>query len=307
MSLKIVDFNEKYNNPIAVALGFFDCIHIGHAKLVNAVKHYAASHSDTQSALFTFCNDPSEFLGKSKEIYTFNDRASALDNLGLDVVIKAKFDFDFMSMSPDGFIAKLFEKNVKAIAVGSDYTFGKNAEGKVDDLRAICKKNEIELIVVPFETIDGQKLSTSYLKSLVQSGNVARLNKYLSEPYFMKGVVKHAKHNGTGLGFPTANIEINPNRMLICDGIYATVTIIDGKEYYSMTNVGAKPTFNDDSVSVETYVFDFDEDLYGKEIKIEFIERTRDIVKFSSRKQLHNRLIADEIQIRKILENRSEL
>jgi len=307
MSLKIVDFNEKYDNPIAVALGFFDCIHIGHAKLVNAVKHYAESHSDTQSALFTFCNDPSEFLGKSKEIYTFNDRVSALDNLGLDVVIKAKFDFDFMSMSPDGFIAKLLENNVKAIAVGSDYTFGKNAEGKVDDLHAICEKNDIELIVVPFETIDGRKLSTSYLKSLVQSGNVARLNKYLSEPYFMKGVVKHAKHNGTGLGFPTANIEINPNRMLICDGIYATVTIIDGKEYYSMTNVGAKPTFNDDSVSVETYVFDFDEDLYGKEIKIEFIERTRDIVKFSSREQLHNRLIADEIQIRKILENRSEL
>lgn len=307
MSLKIVDFNEKYDYPIAVALGFFDCIHIGHVQLVKAVKNYAESHSNTRSALFTFCNDPSDFLNKSKEIYTFADRVAVLDNLGLDVVIKAKFDLDFMSMSPDEFVSKLLEKNIKAIAVGSDYTFGKNAEGKVDDLRAVCKKNDIELIVVPFEKIDGQKLSTSYLKTLVQSGNVACLNKFLSEPYFMSGIVKHAKHNGTGLGFPTANIEINPNRMLVCDGIYATLTIIDGRKYYSMTNVGTKPTFNDDSVSIETYVFDFDKDLYGKEIKIEFIERTRDIVKFSSAEQLRDRLADDEIQIRNILKNRSLL
>lgn len=305
MSVKIVDFNEKFDAPIALALGFFDCIHIGHKRLATKVVDYAKSHDDVQSALFTFSNDPNVLFNKPKEIYSFEDRVYVLDNLGLDVVVKALFDELFMSMSPKDFLLKLTDNlNVRFIAVGADYTFGKNAEGNVDKLRTFCNQNGIELCVVPFEKHNGEKLSTRNLKCLVSSGNVGELDALLTQPYFVKGVVLHAKHNGTGLGFPTANIAIDRNRLPLCDGIYATITHVGGKTYPSMTNVGAKPTFNDNSPSIETYIFDFNADLYGKEIQIDFIERTRDIQKFGNTQELHERLQLDEAQIREILKCR---
>ncbi len=308
MSIKIVDFNEKYDAPIAIALGFFDCIHIGHKRLASEVINYTKLHVGVQSALFTFSNDPNTLFNKSKAIYTFDDRVCLLDNLGLDVVVKAMFDQSFMSMSPNDFLLQLTNnKDIRFIAVGADYTYGKNAEGNVDTLRAFCNQNGIELSVVPFEKRNGEKLSTRNLKCLVSSGNVRELNILLSQPYFIKGVVLHAKHNGTGLGFPTANIAIDRNRLPLCDGIYATITHVDGKTYPSMTNVGAKPTFNDNSPSIETYIFDFDKDLYGKEIQIDFIERTRDIQKFENTQALHERLQLDEKQIREILKCRRDV
>lgn len=308
MSVKIVDFNEKYDTPIAIALGFFDCIHIGHKRLASEVIYYAKAHLGVESALFTFSNDPNTLFNKTKEIYSFEDRVCVLDNLGLDVVVKAMFDADFMSMSPNDFLLQLTNnKNIRFIAVGADYTYGKNAEGNVDSLREFCNQNKIELCVVPFEKRNGEKLSTRNLKCLVSSGKVGELNTLLSQPYFIKGVVLHAKHNGTGLGFPTANIAIDHNRLPLCDGIYATITHIDGKTYSSMTNVGAKPTFNDNSPSIETFIFDFDADLYGKEIQIDFIERTRDIQKFENPQALHQRLQLDEMQIREILKCRRDV
>jgi len=308
MSIKIVDFNEKFDAPIAIALGFFDCIHIGHKRLASEVMNYAKEHDSVQSALFTFSNDPNTLFNKSKEIYSFEDRVCVLDNLGLDIVVKAMFDESFMSMSPTDFLLQLTNnKNIRFIAVGADYTYGKNAEGNVDTLRAFCNKNGIELSVVPFEKRNGEKLSTRNLKCLVSSGNVRELNALLSQPYFIKGVVLHAKHNGTGLGFPTANIAIDRNRLPLCDGIYATITHVDDKTYPSMTNVGAKPTFNDNTPSIETYIFDFDNDLYGKEIQIDFIERTRDIQKFENTQALHQRLQLDEKQIREILKSRRDV
>ena len=308
MSIKIVDFNEKYDAPIAIALGFFDCIHIGHKRLASEVMNYANEHEGVQSALFTFSNDPNTLFNKSKEIYSFEDRVCVLDNLGLDVVVKAMFDQSFMSMSPNDFLLQLTSnKDIRFIAVGADYTYGKNAEGNVDSLLEFCNQNGIELSVVPFEKRNGEKLSTRNLKCLVSSGDVSELNALLSQPYFIKGVVLHAKHNGTGLGFPTANIAIDRNRLPLYDGIYATITHVDGKTYPSMTNVGAKPTFNDNSPSIETYIFDFDKDLYDKEIQIDFIERTRDIQKFENTQALHQRLQLDEKQIREILKCRRDV
>ena len=308
MCVKIVDFYEKYDAPIALALGFFDCIHIGHKRLATKVIEYAQSHNDVQSALFTFSNDPNTLFNKTKEIYSFEDRVCVLDNLGIDVIVKASFNEGFMSTSPRDFLLKLTDnKNIRFIAVGADYTYGKNAEGNVDLLHDFCNEHGIELCVVPFEKRGGEKLSTRNLKNLVSSGNVSELDALLSQPYFVKGVVLHAKHNGTEIGFPTANIAIDRNRLPLCDGIYATFTHIDGKAYPSMTNVGAKPTFNDNTPSIETYIFDFDADLYGKEIQIDFIERTRDIQKFANKQELHNRLQLDERQIREILKNRRDV
>ena len=127
MCAKIVDFYEKYDAPIALALGFFDCIHIGHKRLATKVIEYAQSHNDVQSALFTFSNDPNTLFNKTKEIYSFEDRVCVLDNLGIDVIVKASFDESFMSTSPRDFLLKLIDnKNIRFIAVGADVMFAYN-------------------------------------------------------------------------------------------------------------------------------------------------------------------------------------
>lgn len=308
MAIDVCNFKDGYKQPIAIALGFFDCMHIGHARLANAVNDYRDTHIGVKSALLTFTNDPNLIFGKEKEIYNFNDRVDVLESMALDVVVGATFDAEFINTSSDEFLNKLVtDFDIRFIAVGADYTFGRGAEGDVVKLGEFCKKNAIELCVVPFEELDGEKLSTTYLKSLVQDGKVDCLCKLLSSPYFVKGTVLHAKHNGTAMGFPTANISIDRNRLPLCDGIYATLCYIDGKEYKSMTNVGAKPTFGDNSVSIEAYIFDFHQDLYGKQIKIEFIKRTRDIIKFQDKTALIEQLKKDEMQIRNILQDRREL
>lgn len=297
----VIDFYSVNDRPIALALGFFDCIHKGHEALVHSAINFSKEHS-INSAILTFSNDPNLFFKKERQIYTIDDRISILERIGMDFVITANFDNSFASLSPDEFLTALSSNfNVKAIFIGADYTFGAEAKGDVKYLAGFCKTNGIELFVLPYEMVCGEKLSTRNLKSLVKSGEVEVLNTYLSSPYFMKGTVLHERHAGTNIGFPTANIKPNENRLPLANGIYATYCIIDGKKYMSMTNVGIKPTFADNSISIESYILDFSQDVYGKEIKVEFIKKMRDIIRFESASQLKLQLSKDEQNAREIL------
>lgn len=302
-SMKILDFEKRYDIPVALALGFFDCIHKGHQKLCERAIEYAKTNG-IESALLTFTNDPNVFFGNEKQLYCFFDRVKVVEKCGLDIVIGALFDNKFASLSPLDFLDVLTSNfNVKSIFVGADYTFGKFAAGNVDLLREYCDSKGISLFVVPFETSDGVKISTSKLKSFVKDGQVDKLNEYLALPYFMSGEVLHARHKGTGMGFPTTNIALDESRLQLENGIYATFCEVDGKVFKSMTNVGAKPTFSDNSISVETYIIDFSGDVYGKNIVVYFIEKMRDIVKFASQAELKAQLDSDEVNAKKILDD----
>lgn len=292
--MKTLDFNQKYSKPIVLSLGFFDCIHIGHKHLIQTANEIASSIG-AESFVMTFSNDPSDLFGKSKQIYTFEDRLAVLENIGVSCVISAYFDEEFANLEPEEFLKKLFENfNVKCIVVGADYTFGINAQGDVDLLTRYCAVRGTKVEVVPFACINGEKLSTRNLRTLVEAGDVRTLDAYLSEPYFMVGKVARAKHNGTRMGFPTANIVQNPSRYPLADGVYATKIEINGKEYASMTNVGSKPTFNDFEKNVETYVMGFSGDLYEKDVKLRFFERLRDVKTFESIDKLKEQLTIDE-------------
>lgn len=304
MQTKIIDFNTDNEKPLALALGFFDCIHKGHESLVRAAIDFSKKNN-ISSALLTFSNDPNLFFEKEKQIYSFDDRVDVLNKMGVDYVISTKFDIQFANLRPEEFLSILTKNfNIKSLFVGADYTFGAAAKGDVNMLWTFCKDNDIQLFILPFEEVDGEKLSTRNLKSLVKGGNVAMLNKYLSEPYFMRGTILHERHQGTDIGFPTANIKPNTDRLPLKDGIYATYCIIDGMQYMSMTNVGAKPTFGDNSISVETYIMDFNKDVYGKEIEIVFVEKMREIIKFVDKQQLIEQLRCDEENARRILRKR---
>lgn len=301
--MKILNLSDKYGAPVVIALGFFDCIHRGHRLLVQTAMQYAAAHNtdveNVESALLTFCNDPSELLCGVRQMYSFDERAEALKNLGLDNLIYTQFDGAFAAIEPIDFLQKLVScLNIKAIVVGEDYTFGKRALGNVTLLKEFCDKRNIEVIVKPFEIDCGRKISTSSLKNLVLSGDIATLNMLLSERYFMLGEVEHARRVGTKIGFPTANIRISDGKLPLAAGVYATILSVDGKQYASMTNVGAKPTFDIQNASIEAYILDFDGDLYGKTVKLSFVYRMRSIQKFASVGELQAQLTHDEQQVR---------
>ena len=299
--MKTVDFNAHFNEPIAVALGFFDCIHLGHRALVRAAQTEAREIC-AKSALLTFKNDIGASLGQERQIYTFEERAVALERMGLDVLIAAQFDEEFKKLPAEEFFEYLIEHfNVKSIFVGQDYTFGAGGAGGVALLSLLCSERGIKLNVMPYERADGQKISTSQLKALVKCGNMQLLNALLGAPYMIKGRIVSNRRVGAKLGYPTANIDMSRNKLPPRDGIYATTITVDGKTYGGMTNIGDKPTFGDSEQTVETYIFDFNGDLYGKDALLEVYERTRDVRRFESPQALVEQLHNDESQIRQIL------
>ena len=169
-------------------------------------------------------------------------------------------------------------------------------------LKSYCRNKDIKVITVPFEEVDGHKISTSSIKQLVTTGDLHTLNSLLTEPYFMIGEVIHARRVGTKLGFPTANIRISDDKLPLSNGVYATILQVGNTKYASMTNVGSKPTFDIESFSIEAFILDFDGDLYGQTVKLSFISYLRDIKKFSSSDELKNQLAYDEACVRHLTE-----
>lgn len=298
-TMKTHNFKESYDAPIVLCLGFFDCIHIGHKSLIeDAIR--ISKRMKCQSALLTFANDPNTVFGKLPQIYTIVERAMVIRDLGIDNLICADFDSKFSAMSAKCFLDTLTTNfNIQAVVAGRDYTFGHGGEGDVDYLKAYAQENNFRVRIVPFERINDKKISTSNLKNMVSGGNVDELNHYLSAPYFISGTVIHAMHRGRIIGFPTANMSAHSDALALGCGVYATKTYINDKWYISMTSIGAKPTFDEDNYSIETYIIDYNGDIYGKDIVVEFYKKIRNLVKFPSVASLQKQLESDEAQIKK--------
>ncbi len=273
---------ENSSTPIVVALGFFDCIHKGHKSLIDEVS-YHAKRLDAETAITTFSNDPAILLDKEKQIYTFEERKIIFENSGIQNVLYAEFDADFMNCTARKALDILIGNfNVKKIVVGKDFTFGKGAEGNADFLKEYMDEKNVPVIVLPFTKYESKKLSSSMLKNFVKTGQIQSLNDALTEPYFITGKVVHGKSRGRIIGFPTANLEVAKDRLAPASGIYSSKAIIDGRVYTAVTNIGIKPTFDDADFAIETHILDFNGDLYGKFIQIELHQKLRDVMKFKN-------------------------
>ena len=296
--MNVICDKEQYNKPIVLALGFFDCVHVGHLALVNETKKMALSMK-CETAICTFSNDPNALLNKSKQIYTFEERKSIFENIGIDNIIAERFTKEFAEQSPLEYLDNITNQyNIVGVVAGKDYTFGKNAEGNVAFLKEYLSVKGIKVKILPFEKVNSQKISTRHIKKFIEEGNVQVANTLLAQPYFMIGEVVPGRSRGSIIGFPTANVAESEDRTQIASGIYITKVYIDGKSYLSITNVGAKPTFNELNRTIETYILDFNKDIYGKIIKVEFFKKIRDIVKFTSVPALCNQMKQDEKETR---------
>lgn len=290
-----IAYDQAFDRPITVCLGFFDSLHVGHVGLIRKAQLLAYKY-DCQSAVFTFDNNPFRFLGKdSLQVLTYPERLYRLQNLGVDVVIKATFDQSFADMAPQDFLERLIEgKNIKAIVVGSDYTYGKGAQGNVDSLRNFCIIHDIELAVEDMRLLPGgNKVSSRYLRKLVERADLKEIATQLATPYFVLGKVVHGRADGAKIGFKTANIEYPTDKTRLPQGVYETLVSIDGISLKAVTNVGAHPTFGDDAYNVEAHIIGLSSDLYDKLIVVEFVSKIRDIRKFDDKEQLSEQIKKD--------------
>ncbi len=297
--IKELLFDKQYDEKIVIALGFFDCIHIAHIELLKKAKEIA-DRFGAKLCMFTFRSDKTGILyGNEGSVLTYEERLQKAERLGVDCVLFADFDERFMNISANDFIFKILNNfEVKGIVCGFDYTFGKNAEGNSKTIEDIAQKNGIIFEVIKKREFCNKKISTTDIKILLKGGEIKTANVFLAEPYFISGVVVEGRKVGRKIGFPTANILKNIEKMPIKYGVYKTFTYIDGKVYKGITNFGNAPTFNENKMLFETHIDGFSGNLYGKRLTIYFEDYLRPIGKFSSVDELKNRLTKDLESIR---------
>jgi len=279
---------------LVMALGFFDTIHRGHKKLLEQTISIAINRG-YNSAVFTFSNDIFQLLGnKSSSINTFEIRKKLIRNIGIDEIISIEADEKFLSKSGTEFLDYLIERyNIKYFVFGKDYTCGKNASfGSKDVIEYCCKKN-IDYCLVDLEKEYGTKISTSQIKFELEKGEVRKANYLLGYRYFIEGKVVSGRKEGHIFGYPTVNLDIKKEFSHLKKGVYCTITYIDDKSFLSVTNVGSHPTMKDLSSNIETYIIDFNGNLYGRNIKIEFDSYIREIQQFNSVDDLYKQIALD--------------
>ena len=285
--------NNQFNSiddEICAAIGNFDGVHLGHQELINECKIH-----NLKSGVITFDPHPSIFLKKIPNyplLTPIKEKKKILESLGIDYLIIIEFNNEMALMPKEEFIQLLIKLNIKSLVAGYDFTFGKMAEGDIRDLAKHFHVYEIKKY-----NLDGIRVSTTYIRELLASGNVLEASKLLGRNYSISGVVEYGNQKGRLIGFPTANINYE-NFFLPKGGVYSVLVYLDNKIYKGICNIGNNPTFNYSSTKkLEVHIINLDEYIYDKKIKIEFIDRIREEMKFSSADELVNQLKLDKCYV----------
>ena len=281
-------------SPCAVALGNFDGVHKGHQELIARTVDKAKAEG-LKSAVFTFSNHPKSFIPGGKEVKNIvygEEKFSLIEKLGVDYMFSIEFNEEVQNTEPADFVEKFLVGKLKAAEVfcGFNYRFGRKAAGNVDLLRECGKRLGFSVNVIDPVVVDGEVVSSTLIRSLIKSGEVDDCFKYLGRNYDIGGDVVVGNRLGKSLGFPTSNIMIDENMVTPPNGVYVTYCIYNGVRYPSVTNVGVKPTVGTFKKNVETHIFNFNKELYGKHIKVEFLKMIRDEVKFASTDELSEQI-----------------
>ena len=293
----IFDFNS--DNKTVVTLGTFDGVHFGHKSILNKLIE-STTNSDEESLVLTFFSHPRMILEQDSDIKLLNtieEKAQLLKELGIHNLVIQKFDNSFSQLLPEDFVKQVLVDifNVKKIIIGYDHRFGKNRAADINDLIAFGKKYNFEVEQISAEEIDNVSISSTKIRTALQSGNIKLANEYLGYPYFINGKVVKGKQLGRTIGYPTANIVVSDKYKLIpAIGVYAAYAIINDVKYYGMLNIGTNPTIGDNPLTIEMNIFDFNEDIYEQEIEIGFIDKIRNQQKFNSLDELKLALSKDK-------------
>lgn len=286
------------------ALGFFDGVHRGHQALVRQCCRLA-SELDCKAAALTFDSHPDGLvLGKTPVlINTVMDRRLLLRQFGIGPIYTLPFDRETMSMPWQEFFRMLVEDfGAIGIVCGDDFHFGHRGEGNPDKLRQACAEAGIPCVVVPEQRIGDVRISSTHIRALIEGGQMEEAVEFLGHPHILTGVVVPGRHLGHKLGFPTANVLLPEGVICPKHGVYACRVEVSGKRYAAVTNVGSRPTVNGHQVRTESWILDFDGDLYGEEITLEFCRFLRPEEKFASLEELKAAVLADGESTRRFFE-----
>lgn len=295
-------FNKKeikLNNTV-VALGNFDGLHLGHQKLICNLKKYSEKLS-IASVVFSFYPHPKSLL-YNKTMYNIlsaNEKIEILENFGVDYYIEYPFDMEFAKTTPENFIKDIIvgKLGCKVLVVGEGYKFGSDKSGNTKILRELCNHYNIVLVEVPHENLEihnlVEKVSSTIIRKYIFENKFQEVEKLLGRPYYIKGIVEEGKKIGRTIGFPTVNIIPLENKLLPNNGIYITKCFYNGVLRNSVTNVGNNPTVNGTIKTVETFIFDFNENIYGETISVYFYKWLRSEIKFNSVEELKAQIKID--------------
>ena len=284
--MKIVNENEYINIQTAITIGKYEAMHRGHMLMIESAVNYAKSQG-LASVVLSFTPHPAQVLyGKGyKPLFTDAEKAHILEGMttegmiagsdaaGPDYWIYYPFNSSLAQTSPQNFCRLLKERfSCRALLVGRGFCFGRNREGTVETLYTLGREMGMEIITVPHMSQGDNKISTSQIREFLSKGQVPEANKLLGRPFFVKGIVQKGRQLGRTIGFPTANIHPEDDKFLPLNGVYAGNVIIGGSLMQGVTNIGINPTVSEGETvkyKVETHIFDFDADIYGKEIIVE--------------------------------------
>lgn len=293
LNLDLPDLEKK-----VVALGYFDGVHLGHQKLMKRNIELSKKYNFTPSVLLFKENTKNKVKDNDAYLSSLEDKIEILSEMGIKTFCLINFDKSFMELSPREFVEKIIAEklNAKIIVVGSDYRFGYKASGDIKLLKEYEKIYSFTTDVVDFEMEDEKdKISSKHLRSLVKEGKISQANKFLGRYYRIKGKVVDGKKRGRTLNFPTANLDLAYPYVIPKDGVYLTRVRIEDEYFYGLTNIGSNPTFEtSQDKKIETYIYDFNRNIYGEHIAIDFIEFFRRDYKFSSAEELIEQMDKDK-------------
>ncbi|MBM3170801.1 MAG: bifunctional riboflavin kinase/FAD synthetase [Bacteroidetes bacterium] len=299
----------KFNKPV-ITTGTFDGIHIGHQKILNrTIERAKAIHGE--SVLVTFHPHPRLVLfpedNDLRLLNTLEEKKELLSELGLDFLLIIPFDGAFSRMKARDYVEVFLKKSLNAhtLIVGYDHHFGRNREGDFGLLESLSTELSFDLEEIPAQDIDQIKVSSTKIRQALLQGDVKTAAEFLTYPYSIHGKVEYGDGRGSGMGFPTANINLSDERKLIpANGVYAAMVNASRGQFKAMVNIGIRPTFEyNPERKVEVHLFDFKANLYGENLTVRFIEKMRDEMPFSGPEALKQQLRKDSDEAKTILKS----
>ncbi len=308
MSLEDELSNLTPEGNTLLTVGVFDGVHLGHQKLLTTLVKQANEQQLT-SGVVTFKNHPLGYVKGQRpppELTSLSDKDKLIKSHGIDFVMYLSFSNRLAQTSARQFCLLLIRHlNMKGLVLGFDFAMGYNREGDIETIESLGHELGFGVELVAPVIISGEIVSSSAIRQAIASGDITKANNQLGRYFSIGGSVVKGRGIGKRLGFPTANINLDPEFVTPPNGVYATVACVDGVKFISATNIGTGPTFGSGKRQVEVHLIDFTGTLYGKQVKIEMVERIRDELKFNSELKLREQIIKDIDTIQAILKGKN--
>ncbi|RZP07258.1 MAG: bifunctional riboflavin kinase/FAD synthetase [Flavobacteriales bacterium] len=301
----INEFSSTDNTILTI--GTFDGVHLGHQKVLERLTN-SAKENNLESTVLTFFPHPRTILNPNKPLKLINsvkERTELLNRSKVDNLIIHPFDKNFSELDPEKYVFEILVKKLKAkiILIGYDHKFGKNRTADITDLKIYGKKYGFKVIEIKAEEISNIAISSTKIRKAISEGNISTAKKYLGYDFSLSGKIVHGKSIGRTLGFPTANIEVKEEyKLLPKNGVYLIQSVINHNKYFGMMNIGIKPTIKESSKTIEVNFFDFEGDLYHKNIEVNIKKFIRDEIKFDSLELLKSQILKDKINCNSIID-----